>query len=112
MLDQKVKVIVDHPYGSMHPFIPDLECPTNMGYVIVPENGDLETYDAYVVGIYEPVSEFEGYVAATIERRDWERYRFVVVGSPEYDRQQIIDAIGATELDYDIHINWIEGEAG
>ena len=65
-----VKVIIDRPIGSHHPEYRDLYYPINYGYIegIIAPDG--EEQDAYVIGINEPVSEFEGRVIAIIHRLD------------------------------------------
>ena len=54
-----VKVKVDRPLGSRHPkhgFI----YPVNYGYVPNTVSGDGEELDCYVLGVHEPIEEFEG----------------------------------------------------
>ena len=66
-LGKKVKVVMDRPMGSKHPkwnFI----YPINYGYVPNTISGDGEELDAYIVGIFEPVEEYEGKCIAAIHR--------------------------------------------
>lgn len=66
----KVKVIVDRPLGSFHPKYKNLYYPLNYGYIqniIAPDN---EPQDAYILGVEEPVLEFEGELIAIIHRLD------------------------------------------
>lgn len=65
-----VKVIVDRPLGSYHPKYKNLYYPINYGYVPNIIAGDNEFQDAYILGIEEPISEFEGEVIAIIHRLD------------------------------------------
>lgn len=60
-LGKKVEVIIDRPMGSKHPrwnFI----YPINYGYIPNTLSGDGEELDAYVLGIFEPLEKYEGYL--------------------------------------------------
>ncbi|MFL0270089.1 inorganic diphosphatase [Candidatus Clostridium radicumherbarum] len=66
-LGKKVNVIIDRTLGSNHPehgFI----YPINYGYIPNTVSGDGEEVDAYVIGEFEPLVTFEGYVIAIIHR--------------------------------------------
>ena len=63
-----VKVIVDRPLGSYHPKYKNLYYPINYGYVPNIIAGDNEFQDVYILGVQEPISEFEGEVIAIIHR--------------------------------------------
>ena len=68
---------MDRPLGSLHPewkFI----YPINYGYLENTISGYKEEIDAYVIGEFEPLSEFEGYVIAIIARRDDNEDKLVV----------------------------------
>ncbi len=88
-LGKKVKVVMDRPMGSKHPkwnFI----YPINYGYVPNTISGDGEELDAYIVGIFEPVEEYEGKCIAAIHRLDDDDDKLVI--APEeriYTKQQI-----------------------
>ena len=88
-LGKKVKVVMDRPMGSRHPewnFI----YPINYGYVPNTISGDGEELDAYIVGIFEPVEEYEGKCIAAIHRLDDDDDKLVI--APEeriYTKQQI-----------------------
>lgn len=77
MLGQKVKVIMDRPLGSKHP-THDFIYPLNYGYIEGLIAGDGEEMDAYVVGEFEPLEVFEGYVVAIIHRHDDVENKLVV----------------------------------
>ena len=64
--------------GSAHPTYTDLIYPVNYGFIegIIAPDG--EEQDAYVLGIYEPVKEFEGVVVAVIHRLDDVEDKWVV----------------------------------
>ncbi|MGQ0601583.1 MAG: inorganic diphosphatase [Anaerolineales bacterium] len=66
-LGQTVRVVIERPLGSRHPthgFVYLL----NYGYVPGTVAGDGEELDAYVLGVFEPVAEFEGVCIAVIHR--------------------------------------------
>ena len=88
-LGKKVKVIMDRPMGSKHPkwnFI----YPINYGYVPNTISGDGEELDAYIVGIFEPVKEYEGKCIAAIHRLDDDDDKLVIAPEEKiYTKQQI-----------------------
>ena len=88
-LDKKVKIVMDRPMGSKHPkwnFI----YPINYGYVPNTISGDGEELDAYIVGIFEPVEEYEGKCIAAIHRLDNDDDKLVIAPEEKiYTKQQI-----------------------
>lgn len=88
-LGKKVKVVMDRPMGSKHPkwnFI----YPINYGYVPNTISGDGEELDAYIVGIFEPVEEYEGKCIAAIHRLEDDDDKLVIAPEEKiYTKQQI-----------------------
>ena len=88
-LGKKVKIVMDRPMGSKHPkwnFI----YPINYGYVPNTISGDGEELDAYIVGIFEPVEEYEGKCIAVIHRLDDDDDKLVIAPEEKiYTKQQI-----------------------
>ena len=88
-LGKKVKVVMDRPMGSKHPkwnFI----YPINYGSVPNTISGDGEELDAYIVGIFEPVEEYEGKCIAAIHRLDDDDDKLVIAPEEKiYTKQQI-----------------------
>lgn len=78
MIGKTVKVIIDRPLGTYHPKHKDIFYAVNYGYVegIIAPDG--EEQDAYILGIDEPVSEFEGRIIAIIRRLDDVEEKWVV----------------------------------
>ena len=77
-LGKEVKVKIDRQMGARHPkhgFI----YPVNYGYVPGTVSGDGEELDVYVMGMFEPVEEFEGKCIAIIHRVDDDDDKLVVV---------------------------------
>ena len=68
-LGELIKIKIDHPMGSKDPkhgFI----YPVNYGHApgVMGRNG--KDYDAYLLGVFEPVKEYEGRLIAIVERYD------------------------------------------
>ena len=86
-----VHVVVDRPIGYQHG---DIVYPINYGYIPGLPGGDGEDQDAYILGICEPVTSFDGQVVAIIRRRNDCEDKFVVapVGTA-YHQGQIAEAV-------------------
>ena len=78
MIGSVVKVVVDRPLGSRHPNHEKIVYTVNYGYIpgIIAPDG--EEQDAYILGVYEPVAEFEGKVIAIIHRLNDVEEKWVV----------------------------------
>lgn len=66
-LNKIVKVNVDRKLGSKHPKY-NYIYPINYGYVPGTISGDGEELDCYIIGVFDPVLEFEGRCIAIIKR--------------------------------------------
>ena len=98
MLGKTVKVVVDRPLGSSHPKHEDIVYPVNYGYIPGLMAPDGEEQDAYILGIHEPLQEFEGRVIAIIHRLDDVEDKWVVV--PEgmsFTKEEIIAQVAFQE---------------
>ena len=76
-LNKVLKIKIDRPFGSTHPkhgFI----YPVNYGYVPGTISGDNEELDAYLLGVFKPVSEAEGKCIAIIHRTNDDDDKLVV----------------------------------
>ncbi|MCH5163117.1 MAG: inorganic pyrophosphatase [Clostridiales bacterium] len=76
-----VHVVIDRPLGSAHPEHSDIVYELNYGFVPDVMGGDGEAQDAYVLGVDEPISEFDGVVIAVIHRLDDNEDKWVVAPS-------------------------------
>ncbi len=77
-IGKKVKVLIDRELGSRHPkhgFMYML----NYGYIPNTVSGDGEELDAYLLGVYEPVKEYEGIVLGFIHRTNDDDDKLIVV---------------------------------
>ena len=77
MKQKIVQVIIDRQLGSKHPDY-DMIYPVNYGYVEGIFAGDGEEQDAYILGIDEPLSEFEGNLIAIVHRLNDNEDKWVV----------------------------------
>ena len=91
-LGKIVKVKMDRPLGSKHPkhgFI----YPVNYGYIPNTVSGDGEELDAYVLGVHEPLDEFEGQVVAIIHRTNDNDDKLVVMPKGKSYTDEQIEAL-------------------
>ena len=74
LLGKEVLVIVDRPYGSVHPKHPNIHYSVNYGYIELMKAPDGECQDAYILGINEPLESYKGIVIAIIqtEAQSWD----------------------------------------
>lgn len=67
LLGTMVHVVIDRPVGYRHG---DIIYPVNYGYIPGIIAGDAEEQDAYILGVSEPISSFDGQVIGAVRRRD------------------------------------------
>ena len=67
-LGKFIKVKIDRPLASRHPEHGFVYC-LNYGFIPDIVSGDGEEIDVYVVGEFEAVEAYEGYVVAVIKRK-------------------------------------------
>ena len=88
-LGKLVKVKMDRSLGSKHPkhnFIYSL----NYGFIPNTTSGDGEEIDVYIIGEFEPLETYEGYVVAIIKRiNDVEDKLVVCKELNKYNKEQI-----------------------
>ncbi|MBD2246216.1 inorganic diphosphatase [Nostoc sp. FACHB-888] len=88
-LATQVTVIVDRPLGSRHPQHKYIY-PINYGYIAGTLAPDGEEVDAYILGVFEPLSQFEGECIAIIRRIDDADDKLIVVPQGlNYGNEQI-----------------------
>ena len=84
-----VNVKIDRPLGSKHPNW-DMIYPVNYGYVPNTVSGDGEELDCYVLGVFEPIEEFNGKCIAVINRINDNDDKLIIVPEDEnYSTEQI-----------------------
>lgn len=101
-MGKAVHVIVDRPIGYQHG---DIVYPINYGYLPGIMAGDGEEQDAYILGITEPIEEFDGQVIGAIHRRnDCEDKLVVAPIGTVYHQGQIAEAVQFQEQYFDSRI--------
>ena len=101
-LGHNVHIIVDRPIGYHHGAV---VYPVNYGYIPGVFGGDGEELDAYIIGIKEPVAEFDGEVIAVILRKDDCEDKLVVAPVGElYHQAQIAETVYFQEQYFDSKI--------
>lgn len=73
-----MRVVVDRPLGSRHPRHPDLVYSLNYGFVPGTVSGDSQPIDAYLLNVFEPVTEATGTVVAVVVRENDAEDKLVV----------------------------------
>lgn len=103
-LNRKVKVIIDRPLASKHPEH-EIYYPINYGYIPDTMAGDGEEIDAYIIGEFIPLKEFDGIVTAIIHRKnDVEDKLVVSKDSHKYSKEQIQALVEFQERFFDSEI--------
>ena len=77
-LGKMVKIQIDRPMGSRHTQY-DFLYPLNYGFVPGVMAGYGEELDAYLLGVFETVEEYEGECIAVIHRLDDDDDKLVIV---------------------------------
>jgi len=77
-LNQNIKVKIDRPIGSKHPRYGHVY-PINYGYIPGVLGKDGEELDTYILGVHEPLTEFEGQCIAVIHRINDNDDKLIVV---------------------------------
>ena len=91
-LGKKVHVVMDRPMGSKHPKW-DFIYPLNYGYIPNTISGDGEELDAYVLGVFEPLREFDGKCIAAIHRLDDDDDKLIIAPKGKVYSKEQIDAL-------------------
>lgn len=85
-----LSVIIDRPLGTRHPQYQYIY-PINYGYIPGTRSPDGQEIDAYILGVFEPLSQFEGECIAIIHRINDEDDKLIVVPQGKnYSNEQIL----------------------
>lgn len=98
-----LKVKIDREFGSKHPkhgFI----YPVNYGYIPNTISGDGEELDCYVLGVFEPIKEFNGKCIAIIHRTNDDDDKLVIVPDGVEYSDDAINALVEFQERYFEHI--------
>ena len=101
-LGKTIHVVVDRPIGYRHG---EILYPINYGYIPGVIAGDGEAQDVYILGVNEPLTEFDGQIIAAIRRKNDCEDKLVAapVGSI-YHQGQIAEAVHFQEQYFDSRI--------
>lgn len=91
-IGKMIKIKIDRKLGSAHPkhgFIYTV----NYGYVPNTLSGDGEELDCYLLGVFEPVDEYEGKVIAIVHRLNDNDDKLIVVPDGKEYSDNSIDAL-------------------
>ena len=101
-MGKRVHVVVDRPIGHIHK---SMVYPINYGYIPGLIAGDGEEQDAYIIGVSQPVKEFEGIVVGAIIRKNDCEDKFVVApAGAVFHQGQIAELVHFQEQYFDIRI--------
>lgn len=81
-LNKTVDVVIDRPFGSVHPKW-NFEYPINYGFIKDVMAPDGEELDAYVLKIDKPLEKFTGQVVAIIHRFNDDDDKLIVIPENE-----------------------------
>ncbi|MDD2656482.1 MAG: inorganic diphosphatase [Patescibacteria group bacterium] len=77
-LGKTIKVKIDRPLGTKHPKHDFIYC-LNYGFIPNTMSPDGEEIDAYILGVFDPINEFEGDCIAIIHRTNDHDDKLIVV---------------------------------
>ena len=87
MIGKTIKVYIDRPIGYNHKGIIYTQ---NYGYIKEYVAADGEYQDAYVIGIYKPLTEYIGKIIAIINRKDDNEDKLVICDvNRDYNEEEI-----------------------
>lgn len=101
-LGKIIKIKMDRPFGAKHPkhgFI----YPVNYGYVPNTISEDGEELDAYLLGVFEPVEEYEGECIAIIHRTNDNDDKLIIVPVGKNYSDDAINALTEFQEQYFEH---------
>ena len=102
-INKIVKVKIDRPFGTKHPKH-DFIYPINYGYIPNTISGDGEELDCYVLGVFEPLLEFEGKCIAIIHRTNDNDDKLIIVPKEKEYSDEAIEALVEFQERYFKHI--------
>ena len=91
-LNKVVKVKVDRKLGSKHPEYNSIY-PINYGYVPDTISGDGKELDCYIIGVFDPVLEFEGKCIVIIKRTNDNEDKLIIAPKDKDYSDEAIEAL-------------------
>lgn len=102
LLGKTVHVEIDRPIGYRHG---DIRYPVNYGYISGLMAADAEEQDAYILGVSEPITAFDGRVIGAVRRKnDCEDKLVVAPEGMSFHQGQIAEAVHFQEQFFDTYI--------
>jgi inorganic pyrophosphatase len=98
IIGQKIHIVIDRPLGSTHPKHKNIVYEVNYGYTPDFVGGDGEEQDVCLLGVNEPITEFDGVLVAIIHRENDTEEKWVV--APEnttFSADEIMKAVNFQE---------------
>ena len=106
-LGKTVHIEIDRPVGYVHHKEKyDLIYPINYGYIPGVLGGDAEELDVYLLGVYEPMKEYDAHIIGAVYRTDDVEDK--LVGAPvgmTFTREEIEAAVRFQEQ---YHVSYVE----
>lgn len=101
-LGRPVHIVVDRPIGYQHG---DIVYPINYGYIPGLIAADGEEQNVYILGVDEPIAEFDGIIIGAVRRKnDCEDKLVAAPAGAVYHQGQIARAVHFQEQYFDIRI--------
>ena len=92
-LNQIIKIKIDRKLGAKHPGFDDTIYPINYGYIPNTISGDGKEIDCYLLGVFEPVEEYEGKCIAIIHRTNDDDDKLIIVPKEKDYCNEAIEAL-------------------
>lgn len=107
-LGNVVHIVMDRPIGSVHPKHADVVYPINYGYIPSVFGGDGEELDVYLLGVYQPVREYDAKIVGIVNRRnDVEDKLIAAPVGMTFTLDEMSKAVEFQERFYDTYIETI-----
>ena len=102
-IGKTVNIKIDRKFGTKHPEH-DYIYPINYGYIPNTISGDGEEIDAYLLGVFTPVSEYKGECIAIIHRTNDNDDKLIIVPEGKDYSNDAIEALTEFQEQYFEHI--------
>lgn len=91
-LNQIIKIKIDRELGSKHPEYGNIY-PVNYGFIPNNISGDGKEIDCYLLGVFDPVEEYEGKCIAIIHRTSDNEDKLIIVAKEKDYSNEAIEAL-------------------
>lgn len=91
-LNQIIRIKIDRELGTKHPKHGYIY-PVNYGFIPNTISGDGEEIDCYLLGVFEPVKEYEGKCIAIIHRTNDDDDKLIIVPKEKNYSNEAIEAL-------------------